>query len=56
MTSKFIKVKCNKCHNEQVIFEKPSTVVKCLVCDEAIAHPSGGRSKMSKENVIGVAE
>ncbi len=56
MSSKFIKVKCNKCHNEQVVFEKPATIVKCLVCDEVIANPSGGKGKINKENVIGVAE
>jgi len=56
MTSKFLKVKCKKCHNEQVVFEKPSTVVKCLVCEEVIAQPLGGKAKIDKDKIIGVAE
>ncbi len=56
MASKFIKVKCVKCNNEQVIFEKPATVVKCLVCGEVLSKPSGGKGIINKENIIGVAE
>jgi small subunit ribosomal protein S27e len=40
--SKFIHVMCKKCKNKQVIFSKASTVVKCLVCGEVLAEPSGG--------------
>ncbi len=42
--SKFIKVRCTKCKNEQVIFGKCSTVVNCLVCGQEMARPSGGKS------------
>ena len=56
MASKFLKVKCNKCHNEQIMFSKSASVVKCLVCGESIATPSGGKAIISKENIIGVAE
>ena len=41
-TSKFIKVVCKKCNNIQVIFNKPSTVVRCLKCGEILAEPTGG--------------
>ncbi len=34
--SKFIKVRCPKCKNEQIIFGNASDVVKCLVCDKEI--------------------
>ncbi|MEM5812579.1 MAG: 30S ribosomal protein S27e [Candidatus Aenigmatarchaeota archaeon] len=47
MTSKFLKVKCNKCKNEQMVFEKASTVVKCLVCGEVLAEPTGGKAKLN---------
>ncbi len=46
MTSKFLKVKCEKCKNEQVIFSSPSTTVKCLVCGEVLAEPTGGKGKL----------
>ncbi|MFH1420862.1 MAG: 30S ribosomal protein S27e [Candidatus Aenigmatarchaeota archaeon] len=43
-TSKFLRVKCNKCKNEQVIFNKASSTVKCLVCESVIAEPTGGKA------------
>jgi small subunit ribosomal protein S27e len=53
MTGKFLKVRC-RCKNEQVIFEKPSAVVKCLVCDEVLAEPTGGKANI-KAKILGVA-
>jgi len=46
MTSKFLKVKCEKCKNEQMVFERASTRVKCLVCGEVLAEPTGGKVKL----------
>ena len=43
MSGKFLKVRC-KCKNEQVIFSKPASVVKCLVCKEVIAEPRGSKA------------
>ena len=40
---KFLKVKCKKCGNEQIISEKPSIVVRCLKCNEILAKPTGGK-------------
>ncbi|MDP3733978.1 MAG: 30S ribosomal protein S27e [Nanoarchaeota archaeon] len=45
--SKFIKVRCSKCKNEQIIFGNASNVVLCLVCAKELAHPTGGKSKIS---------
>ncbi len=45
-SSKFIKVRCSKCKNEQIIFGKPSTIIKCLVCGKVIAEPAGGKGKV----------
>ena len=45
--SKFIKVMCQKCKNEQVIFDKLSSTVKCLVCDDVLAEPTGGKGKIN---------
>ena len=47
--SHFIKVRCKKCGNEQIIFEKASTIVKCLVCGEVLARPTGGRAEILGE-------
>jgi len=46
--SKFIKVRCNKCKNEQVIFGKCSTQVNCLVCNEVLAEHQKSRRKTEK--------
>ncbi len=43
MTSGFIKAKCEKCKNEQMIFERPAMEVRCLVCGEVLSKPSGGK-------------
>lgn len=53
MASNFIKVKCEKCKNEQIIFEKAASVVKCLVCDEILAEPTGGKANL-KTQVISI--
>ena len=42
--SRFLKVVCTKCKNEQIIFNKASTDVKCLVCDNILAEATGGMS------------
>ena len=51
-SSRFLKVSC-KCKNEQIIFNKPSTVVKCLVCGTVLAEPTGGKGRV-KARVIKV--
>ncbi|MFH1174258.1 MAG: 30S ribosomal protein S27e [archaeon] len=45
-TSKFIKVRCPKCKNEQIAFGKSSTNVTCLVCEKVIAEPTGGKCRV----------
>ncbi len=53
--SKFVKVRCNKCKNEQIIYGKVSTTVACLVCGKEIASPTGGKTKV-KARVLEVLE
>lgn len=45
--SRFLKVKCNDCSNEQVIFGSASQKVNCLVCGRTIAEPTGGKSTIT---------
>ncbi len=54
-SSKFIKIRCPKCKNEQIMFGKASTTVKCLVCDKVLAEPTGGKSRV-KARVLEVLE
>ncbi len=41
---KFIKIRC-KCKNEQIVFGKAATEIKCLVCGEVLATSTGGKTK-----------
>jgi small subunit ribosomal protein S27e len=48
--ARFILVKC-KCGNEQKVFSTPSINVKCRVCNEIIAQPTGGKAALSGKYV-----
>ena len=54
-TSKFIKVRCPKCKNEQIIFGKATTTINCLVCSRIISEPTGGKGKI-KARILEVLE
>jgi small subunit ribosomal protein S27e len=45
--SRFIKVRCSKCKNEQIVFEKASSKIYCLICNEVLAEPHGGKVKIN---------
>ncbi len=53
--SKFVKIRCPKCKNEQIMFGKTSSKVICLVCDKVLAEPTGGKSKI-KARILEVLE
>ena len=42
--SKFLKVKCNDCANEQIIFGNATSKVDCTVCGRTLAEPAGGKA------------
>jgi len=48
---RFAKVKCKDCSNEQIIFLRASTHVKCEVCGATIAKPTGGKAQIRGEIV-----
>lgn len=54
-SSKFIKVRCTKCKNEQIIFGKASSPIKCLVCNCIIGEPTGGKTKI-KAKILEILE
>lgn len=53
--SKFVKIRCPKCKNEQIIFGKVASSVGCLVCSKTLAEPTGGKSKI-RSRVLEVLE
>ncbi|OKY78586.1 MAG: Ribosomal protein S27E [Candidatus Methanohalarchaeum thermophilum] len=49
--SHFVKVKCEDCENEQVIFNKASTEIKCSICGRTLVVPTGGRAEIKSQVV-----
>lgn len=49
LKSKFLRVRCNKCSNEQVIFSNSSTIVNCLKCGEVLSKPTGGKASINTQ-------
>jgi small subunit ribosomal protein S27e len=53
--SRFLKVKCVDCGNEQVMFGSAKSTVKCVICGKTIAEPKGGKAKIMTK-IISVLE
>ena len=51
--SRFLRVKCADCSNEQIVFNRAATVVNCQVCGATLARPTGGKAAIRGE-VVGV--
>jgi len=49
--SKFLRVKCPDCGNEQVVFSQATRVVKCNVCGAVLAEPTGGKTAIKGDVV-----
>ena len=50
-TSKFLRVKCRDCGNEQIVFSHATNIVHCNVCGATLAEPSGGKAAIKGEMV-----
>ncbi len=49
--SRFLRIKCPSCGNEQVIFDRPATKVLCHICGETLAQPRGGKASIKGETI-----
>jgi small subunit ribosomal protein S27e len=47
--SVFLRVKCPKCGNEQLLFSNSVNKITCNVCGETLATPTGGRAEINGE-------
>lgn len=54
--SRFIRLRCEKCKNEQIIFSKPSSEIRCLVCGAMLAKPTGGIGRVVDSKIVEVLE
>jgi len=53
--SKFIRVKCADCGNEQVVFGNAASKVGCIICSRTLVESTGGKSDI-KTQIIEVLE
>jgi len=44
--SRFLKVKCLNCANEQIVFGCATTVVKCSNCQKQLLQSTGGKARI----------
>ncbi|MEM0188296.1 MAG: 30S ribosomal protein S27e [Saccharolobus sp.] len=49
--SRFLRVKCSNCGNEQTVFDRASFPVRCLSCGSQLIYPTGGKAKILGEVV-----
>ena len=53
LRTKFLKLKCSACGNEQTVFSAATSVVKCLACNQILAetgaHKIRPRTKIIRE-------
>jgi len=44
--SRFVKVRCPSCGNEQIVFDHATFPARCLVCGTILVVPTGGKAKI----------
>jgi small subunit ribosomal protein S27e len=54
-SSKFQKVKCKECDEENIVYSHASSIVTCKSCGNVIAEPSGAVATLHGE-ISGTAE
>jgi len=52
--SRFIRIKCNTCGNEQTIFDHATFPVRCLVCGAVLVKPTGGKAQFINAEIVKV--
>jgi len=53
--SRFLRVRCSDCGNEQLVYSHVSSVVRCKVCSKTLAVPRGGKAEI-KVTILGEVE
>lgn len=53
--SRFLRVKCPDCGNEQMVFSHATSTIHCNICGATLAEPSGGKVVIRGE-VVAVLE
>lgn len=53
--SRFLRVKCPDCGNEQMVFSHATSTIHCNICGATLAVPSGGKAVIKGE-VVAILE
>jgi small subunit ribosomal protein S27e len=54
--SNFLRIHCRDCGNEQIIFDRATTVISCGVCGATLARPAGGKAELTGATIAEVLE
>ena len=46
IVARVLRVKCLDCDNEQIIFDRAASDVKCIICGKTIVKSRGGKAKI----------
>jgi small subunit ribosomal protein S27e len=52
MASKFWKIRCLECNNEQITFSHATREVLCLGCGNLLLEPTGGKAHILKAEIV----
>ncbi|MBH32817.1 MAG: 30S ribosomal protein S27e [Euryarchaeota archaeon] len=52
----FLRVNCNDCGNEAVVFSRASSVISCPVCGSTLAVPKGGKADLVGSSLTEILE
>ncbi len=55
MAGSYYRVECPDCGNEQTVFGKAASEVRCAVCGSTLASPTGGNAEFTGEVLETVA-
>ncbi len=47
--SRFIRVRCPQCGNEQVVFDHATFPARCFMCGHQLVYPTGGKARIEGE-------
>lgn len=54
--SKFLRIRCKVCGNEQTIFDHATFPTRCLICGTQLVQPTGGKTKIINAEVTKVLD
>lgn len=52
MANSFIRVKCDGCQQETVVFSRATTHVKCNTCENTLTKSTGGKSELVSCQIV----